>query len=289
MNTDASPEKNDATNKTDGNASTEQLKLENLGPSHIDKMYDESHFTTFAALAGIANSEVAAYLFRGTKVTAWMLAEDLKGANAPTVTAEKEELRQLQVVLQSALEKMLAITSRNRRRLACLAVLKEQVELGKAASISEAFTDNVMWADIDDGRIGKVDKGREPGENVNDPWFQTGIGWCLTRGDDIVEAKRAHVEELTQLAAIAERYLPEATKGRPPETEVRTAIERLLKHYKRFSVHPAVELKKTGGYKASRSFADFVEAALRPVLRLSYWGERRLDTAIGDVISSEFG
>ncbi len=238
-------------------------------------MYDESHFTTFAALAGIANSEPAAYLFRGTKVTAWMLAEELKGANAPTVTAEKEELRQLQTALQSALEKMLAITSRNRRRLACLAVLKEQVELGKAASISEAFTDDEMWADID-GQIGKVDKGREPGENVNDPWFQTGTAWCLTYGDDIVEAKRAHVEELIQLVAIAKSHFPEATKGRPPETEVRTAIGRLLKHYKRFSVCPAVELKKTGGYKASRSFADFVEAALRPVLRLSYWGERRL-------------
>jgi hypothetical protein len=287
MSTDASPEKNDATKNTDGDASAEQLKLEDLGPSHIDKMYNESHLLALATSAGITDPELRVHLFEIIKVTAWMLADELKSADGPTVTAEREELKTLQTALQLVSKKLLAVGSKNKRRLACLAILREQVKLGKAASISEAFTDDVMWCD-GDGKIARVDKGREPGGNVNDPWFQTGIGWFVTQGDDIVEAKMAHVEELEQLVTIAESHLPEAKKGRPPETEVRTAIKRLLKTYMRFSMYPVVEPKKTEGYKASRWFKDFVETALRPVLRLSYWGEKLLTTAIEDVISEEF-
>jgi hypothetical protein len=287
MSNDATPEKNDAANKTDEDAFTEQLTLENLEPSHIDRMYNESHQSAFAASTGISNPELAVRLFRATKVTAWMLADELKSADGPTVTDEREELKTLQKALQLVSKKLLAVGSKNRRRLACLAILREQVKLGKAASISEAFTDDVMWCD-GDGKIARVDKGREPGENVNEPWFQTGIGWFLTQGDDIVEAKRVHVEELEQLVTIAESHLPEAKKGRPPETEVQTAIKRLLKIFMRFSVYPAVEPKKTEGYKASRWFTDFIETALRPVLRLSYWEEKPLTTAIEEVISAEF-
>jgi hypothetical protein len=286
MSTDASPEKNDATKNTDGDASAEQLKLEDLGSSHIDKMYNESHLLALATSAGITDPELRVHLFEVIKVTAWMLADELKSAAGPTVTAEREELKTLQTALQLVSKKLLAVGSKNKRRLACLAILREQVKLGKAASISEAFTDDVMWCD-GDGKIARVDKGREPGGDVDDPWFQTGIGWFVTQGDDIVEAKMVHVEELEQLVTIAKSHLPKAKKGRPPETEVRTAIKRLLKIFMRFSVYPAVEPKKDHGYKASHWFTDFVETALRPVLRLSYWGEKPLTTAIKDVISAE--
>jgi hypothetical protein len=167
--------------------------------------------------------------------------------------------------------------------------LEEQVDLGKAASIDVAFTADDVWSDIN-GEVSKIDPGRKPGADVNDPWFETSNARRLIKADHIIEM----IETVTEYDQKYERWLsiyidnlPKVKRGRPPEVEVRAAIRSLLKLCERSATNPAIILKQNGGYRASPSFKRLVEDLLRPVLLLSSWRQRSLKPAIDSVISAD--
>jgi hypothetical protein len=289
MSTEANLERNRPEPKAVAEDFIKCLSLENLTRDDIDQIYNKADFMKFIDSAGITDPRAVDRFFGSTKTIVWRLTKKLRDAEDSTTTAQRRDLIPLRNALAIVNEARRNQSDKIKRGIIYIAVLEEQVSLGKAASIDVAFTADDVWSDIN-GEVSKIDPGRRPGADVNDPWFETSNARRLTKADHIIEMMEtvtAYDQKYEGWLSIYIDDLPKVERGRPPEVEVRAAIRSLLKLYERSATNPAKLLKRTEGYRASRSFIIYVEAVLRPVLMLSFWEGRSLKTAIANVIAKD--